>query len=365
MKDIDFDELDKAVNSLMGTIKSKPDQPPPKTLTISTTLKENEAPEYTRLQRVAEKIGSETIGIPTERTAVLPASNDSRPPAVNNMAAQPPDPSPVVPADPASTPAMPVATPPQRTAMAPRRSGRFMDVMHRSSDMKPAPSAAPSREAASVTPPVATPPPTPPDVAVPQSQTPPDAAVSGPATPAPEIESVPEPLTSPFLPDAKVEKRPLGGLAPPPDEGATSQSPSSDTYKKDAQLVPGTTDSAEIELPEELNNDLLAIETNLAVDPSDSLESSESAVSPIGSTIPAAPAHLVAPSDPASIPGQHQELPTGGEPVGGGIFDVNDYHKQPAHPAKTGHSGLWIIAIILIIIVCAAGAAAFYLLSAK
>ncbi len=46
MKDIDFDELDKAVNSLMGGVKGKPDGSESKTLTIAPTLKEGEQPAY-------------------------------------------------------------------------------------------------------------------------------------------------------------------------------------------------------------------------------------------------------------------------------------------------------------------------------
>lgn len=381
MKDIDFDELDKAVNSLMGNIKDQSDQPVPKTLNISTTLKENEAPEYTKLEQVAQKIGSETIGGPTERTAILPdTSGDDPLKTLDLTGATSTVPTPVV----NEAPVMPVAStnvetpaiPPSESngsvartqpVAARRSSGRFMDVMHPSSDMKTtaptSPSAAPSREAATIAPPSHAEDTAPEVGAEPVSndlveteaahEVSKEVSTTGTLDPL-----VPEPLSSPFLPDAKVEKRPLG--SPAPD---TSDTPDALGEHADAQLAPDATQTVE-ELPEELHDDLLAIETNLAVEEPSLPE--EVAVDSGASTPDTAGGKTeeVA-SGPASIPQQYKELPSSGDQSNGAIFDVEDYHKQPAHPAKGGKAWLWIVLIIVIIIVSAGGGAAFYLLGAK
>jgi hypothetical protein len=67
----------------------------------------------------------------------------------------------------------------------------------------------------------------------------------------------------------------------------------------------------------------------------------------------------------SSIARQYKELPNSGDQSNGAIYDVNDYHKPVAHPAKAKSGWLWIVIIIVIIVVCGAGAAAFYLLSTK
>lgn len=93
----------------------------------------------------------------------------------------------------------PDATSPAVTPPAPRPpAGRFMDVVHPSSEMRP-----PTRPM--TTSPMAPPAAFPPVVSAP---------VSMPAMVAPAPAQVPETpaLESPFLPDAKVEKRPLGSM---------------------------------------------------------------------------------------------------------------------------------------------------------
>lgn len=376
MKDIDFDELDKAVNSLMGGIKDQSDQPVPKTLNISTTLKENESPEYTKLEQVAQKIGSETIGGPIERTAILSEADEEGPTTTVELTAEKMTSGPL--AQPAS-PTVPTATvtpapetkavesspaPAARPTVAARRSsGRFMDVMHPSSDMKTSAAAgpsAPSREAATIMPPERAAASAPAIPAI-------DAPAKSPADPVePEKAVTPaEPLTSPFLPDAKVEKRPLGGApaGSDSDDGDVIDQlgASEDERQKDTQLAPNPSESTEAELPEELNDNLLAIETNLAVE--GPIEEPAPAAVPV--VLPGEEEKKPEPIGSASIPQQYQELPSSGDQSNGAIFDVDAYHKQPAHPAKTSSSWLWIVLIIIIVIVCGAGAAAFYLLGTK
>ncbi len=424
MKDIDFDELDKAVNSLMGGVKRKTDGAEAKTLTIATTLKEGEQPAYDKIRHAAEKIGSETLLSPTEKTAVLSGTADEDV-KVLSLSDKPLEPivfegantslpslttvvTPPVPPEP--------ATPKPQVVKGP--SGRFMDVMHPSSDMTSAPKNAPvaasptalpvnqasatslvvpTREPrsatiapqvvveAEVTPLVAPVPSVVPQIDTPAIvveqeqvtqpiespapaetivQTAPALPVFSPAPveispPVPVVvsKSIPvpstmptteaiEPLSSPFLPDAKVEKRPLGGAV----DVSFDETDISDFDTRymtdnsaDTQLAPPVQVNRPT-VPDELHSDLLSIETSLA----ETVESKSTASS---SESPAV----------SSTQGTAQS----DTPADGAIFDTTAYSKTVDHPKKHTSEWIWIAVIVGIILVCAAGAAAFYLLSAQ
>lgn len=429
MKDIDFDELDKAVNSLMGGVKTKSDRPEAKTLTLTTTLKDGEQPEYDKIQHAAEKIGNETLLGPMEKTAILSGAADDQI-KVLSLSDKPLTPltleevtgAPVVATQ--DTPAMPKATPEpaQASQSAPTKasSGRFMDVMHHSSDMKTMQGKAattesstkatqqaivvPSRPATpSVVQQVSTKPEhavepveTPVVDAIPVSEVPQiveqeplvtekqDVAVAAqepehvlevpgvsevqsdgvtaPQTiPQATQESVDqvEPLTSPFLPDAKVEKRPLGGSADtsPSDELdlGSLDTPYANDNSADTQLTPS--EANQTVLPDELHNDLLAIETNLA-ETMEAQEKTETA--PVSAPVDPPATEIIQATPPAV-----SSDTTDDTPENGAIFDTTDYHKTVSHPTKHTSEWIWIAVIVGIILVCAAGAAAFYLLSSQ
>lgn len=186
--DIDFDELDRAVNSLMGgsagTLKSA-DEIKPKTLSISPTLKPGEEPEYEKVDEVAKRIGNEALITDTDPTIVKNIGEISHADATQSTdsIAVTKGQSGDVQAEGASV-SVAVSTPVAPAASRPA-VGRFMDVVHPSSDMKSASTnqAAPlSAEAA-----------------------PPQVAMEKQEAPISDVE-----IASPFLPDAKVEKRPLG-----------------------------------------------------------------------------------------------------------------------------------------------------------
>jgi hypothetical protein len=369
MKDIDFDELDKAVNSLMGGLKSASDQPAAKTLNIASTLKDDEKPEYTKLEQVAKQIGSETILPPTERTAVLSEDDiDGKPQettvelAISSKIEATPAPEPAAP--------QPVQTAPVLAPPPPRpRIGRFMDVMHPSSDMK-TPGSNSNKATNSSEKPIS-------DIShvgtLIEEPIPETAVLFVEPAPAPEptpeliepapvvssLEEIvtPEPQSSPFLPDAKVEKRPLGGAVLDPFSNDGPSEPVS-VIEKDAQLAPDATVLAE-QLPEELHGDLLAIETNLADESVALPEADQQAPNDAVET------DKTTATGPASIAQQYKELPSSGDQSNGAIYDVDSYHKSVAHPAKSPSGWLWIIAIIVIVIICGAGAAAFYILGMK
>ena len=176
MKEFDFDELDKAVTSVMG----------------DNTVK-------------------------TDASSVAPASTS------NDVTRSVPDTA-------AATTVVnpPVTAPPP----ASRRTGRFMDVVHPSSDMSS--TTKPSREGVAINPPAATAPvvnDTPtveaPVVATPDLQPPVEVA---------EINAT-EPLSSPFLPDAKPDKRPLGGAESTANLESAMAAELNKTFSPDTSLL--------------------------------------------------------------------------------------------------------------------------------
>ncbi len=370
MTDLDFDELDKAVNSLMGGVKEKDTSDASKTLDISTTLAPDEKPTYGTLSQVAGRIGSEAID-KQEMTVSLGT----------NAANSPQD-----------TPVSTVATP------SSQKPGRFMDVVHPSSDMKRSNSrvvSRPSREGATIETPVATPELAPLADTVATSPVEadttleaiiPDTSSDLPVSSAPEIEldkdtpestpPPPEPIISPFLTNAKVEKRPLGGSEPtppisappidsvsPPEtkdepllespevelESALGESEHSQ-QKDDSSVMDNLTDPAKededttIHVPEEYKDELLAVEKN-----TDTVTIDDKPLTHRG---------MSEPLTVASIPKQYQEKPSSGDSKSGAIYDTDTYHKPLAHPAKKNSGWLWVIAIV-VIIALGAGAGAF------
>jgi len=441
MSELDFDELDKAVNNLMGDVPrvEPPKNDDVKTLNINSTLSDNTRPSLDELNSALSQVNG--------------------PVAQSAPAAAAPTPTPV------AEPVSPRATTPP---LAQRRGGRFMDVVHPSSDMKNAskpvltgqrqgltiqPASRPQAEETDVAPvtpdetPVVTPEPTPafafpaaadtepattapshesnsewPDPldmpgydAEPDTASPTEAAAATPVafgapalvaasdTPVDESddddddlftiddeepEDEPQPLTTPFLADAKVEKRPLGSPVVEETNDEPSHAPvlgvlvdeSTDTAKAEDQLPASPEEVAPV-LPPELQSDLMAVETDgdtttagssapatteqvapvqtpeVAAAPQATPTAEASAAAP---AVESAPASV--PTGPTSIPQQyHEEQSTGDQPTGS-IYDTDSYHQPLAHPAKTKSGWLWIIWILLLLIVGGGGAVALYFL---
>ena len=354
MKDLDFDELDRAVNSLIGgdqsqTVEAKEDTGADTTASVSTNPVDNPAP-----------------------TASVP---DSSTPSLQPLAAR-------------------------------RSSGRFMDVVHPSSDMRGSfvPPRPDSREGTTIQPSSTPPAEEPvmstsvPDVnSLPASEEPaipelvksdwPDPidfnkSFSQPADEEPAKVDLSEtsslssndttvtesddnnlpPLESPFITDAKVEKRPLGAFAdatPAPVEPATpSETPASEP---DIDLSTNAEDNPnnETPMPAELQNDLLSIESS---------EDTAEVVTP-ETSMPAGPTPVVTQSTqtsstemtaPVAITQQYVEQPNTGDKPAGSIFDVDNYHKPIAHPKKKKSGWMMIVWIVLLIIFGIGAGAAFY-----
>lgn len=271
MSDIDFDELDRAVN---GALDGKP--------TTNTTT---EAPTETPVVSLVE-----------ERTRIDPTSTPA--PSLTSTTAQP----------------AVLAAPAAR-----RSSGRFMDVIHPSSDMR---TSVAERPVAST-------------VSQPNQPTPVVEIVD-----KPEDNSWSEPLESPFITDAKVEKRPLGGVAPsevavePFDFKGLLDEPEEELLEapEPQELVEATTSSETID----------PVVTNTVTEEA-KLENAEQE-QPVG---------------PTSITQQYKEQPSSTQ-ESGAIYDTESYHQPVTQPVKKKSGWLVVVWIILLVVLGAVAGWAVY-----
>jgi hypothetical protein len=404
MKDLDFDELDRAVNSLMTNVpKSTPSasDDKEKTLDITPTLEEGSQPVFDKVEKTA------TAAV-TPQSPEVPSSAPASPPAAEHAAPRP------------GSVSLPAA----------RRGGRFMDVVHPSSDMKKTevpshvsrqgstveplkgstisemlppkpdmPTQGPTeptkvKDAESVVEPVSEPTqvtepssapsdwPDPLDVAPVEMSEKKDDEL-----PAPEVandtvvvepeEEMPAPLTSPFLPDTKVEKRPLGTAKPdtlteePEISAAPHEEKEPKTVDDPNDQLPADPTEIETPLPEELQGDLMAVEADTtheqvkqahdaATIPMPSEKNAPVVSSPVADKQPVSEPAI--PSGPTSIPQQYHEEPSTGDQRNGAIYDTDSYHQPLAHPAKKKSGWMLIVWIVLVLLVGAGGGAALYFL---
>lgn len=253
------------------------------------------------------------------------------------------------------------------TPAARRSSGRFMDVVHPSSDMRGA--SVPERSAPRDVPvkptfeetlapksvPSATPtfsePSKPAPVASADWPDPLDfqgfSLEETPRTPKPEPAPVVEesqeeapaqPLESPFLSDAKVEKRPLGAFSAndEPDELPLIEEPE-ETPLLDAP--------DEVELLEAENYTPPAVEVT-----------EEKTPEPTPAPAPIVEEH----QGPTSITQQYKEQPSTADQPSGAIYDTEAYHQPLIHAPRKKSGALVIVWIAALILVGAGAGAAVY-----
>jgi len=349
MKDIDFDELDRAVSSVLET----PADVQPAVTPTTPAAEPAEAPE------------------PAATVVETPAAAEA-----------PAEPAPVETAAAAKTP------------LAIKRRGQFMDVVHPSSDMTGKPeettttssrtttlqplsaSVVPDAEPTTTPDVETTPEPTPAaDEISPDSQPPVETVGSAPAdhaapdpldvmqtqeeaqdaaaTETSTLEDTPvdssaeetaeEPVeepapTTPFLADTEVDKRPLGAFSP--EEAPVEESAA-------APNMPVTAEP----LPPELQADVVAVEAN----PSDkSEEAGEKVVETEDKS------EAVEPGLNTSIPQQYAATESNAD-GDHSIFDTSEYH-QPIAPVKTKKRGLpgWLVALLVFFILAGLSAAGGY-----
>ncbi len=327
MTDLDFDELDRAVNSLIGdTDQSVVDK--------TNLYDDRQAPASVDVETKTEdqpETQSAEQNLPEIEPVVAPIQ-DETPSVVEPQVVQP----------------QPLA--------ARRSSGRFMDVVHPSSDMRTMNKVAarPVVNPTQSTPeelPVSTE-----DVSDQPLVTPDETETTVPDSSEDQESAV----VSPFLPDAKVEKRPLGAFAdnekPPSalndlmqEELDSSESPEASVKlveddKEPSQGIetiqqPKTENSDE--MPEELQGDVLSIETK---------ESDAEVVPEVPETQPTPTINA-----PVAITQQYVEKAQTPEVESGAIFDTDAY-QQPATTGKAHHSGWMTVLWIFLLIILGAGA---------
>lgn len=398
MKDIDFDELDRAVSSLMGSVPKEGDK---------KDTNESATPAQEPSVQSSAEVNLAPAGAQLE-SPVVPEASVLDEPQVTETAAS----------DSATTVDSAPSNQPEPSSTPPVRRGRFMDVKPTGGrdSARPAPSRPVSRQAPALQPvggeaevQSERPSVSEPAFEQPSSANQPDPISFQPETSASEAESsellnsakeqvdsilaetpqasteevdgYSEPLDSPFLPGAKVEKRPLGrpaeAAAPVVDlaselaEGGDTTPASEATQdvsdnispNKDAQLP-------EQPLPPELSSDVLSIETDsgtvadlaaASAETSPEASKPQPEVQPTAQPAPPAPAPVAA-SRPAavSIPQQYRVEPKKSEEP---QSTSTIYDAQPlSHPAKKTPGWVWVVAITVIIILGVAGGVAVYYL---
>lgn len=161
-----------------------------------------------------------------------------------------------------------------------------------------------------------------------------------------------EPLVSPFLPDAKVEKRPLGAPTTERSEvadetvtdavtDATDEAPTEGHDAQATEQFPATP------IPEELKGEIIALESSDVVT---AVTEGSATTRPVAQES----------SGPQSIPQQYTEKPSTGNQSNTPIFDTSTHTEPLAAPKKKTSILRWIIIIFLLLIVGAAGGAAFF-----
>jgi len=270
-----------------------------------------------------------------------------------------------------------------------RSAGRFMDVVHPSSDMRGRTSS--ELLTRSATPATFTPP-----VSTPKEDAPSDTTSEVPS----EAESTDwsQPLESPFLPDAKVEKRPLGAFAtressidtssdeelkleapddlrleattmPDPIDFA-AQAAALDTETEDTGSLGTSVDSAS-DAPEEITvEEVIEARTETTeVTPEAEVQEEPAPTIEVEPEVETETHHDAVPTEtaepevavgPTSISQQYEEKPSTTQ-ESGAIYDTESYH-QPLPQSAKKHSGVWTIIWILLLVILGAGAGvAFYL----
>ena len=288
--------------------------------------------EFDELDKAVASVLQPTAPVDTPSAAVTPTPDVSEEPS-EPVAELITEPITAAPAEPASQPSVPQAAP---AAPRVRSAGRFMDVVPPSTFTPHTPLPAPPERAEPLKPAVEA-------LVAPAPFEQPDpldfnglAAPEPTALPAQEA-TADEPLATPFLSDAKVEKRPLGAFSDTPkiadDEAPEVPAPdlSKPLAEEDKAVAP------DVDLPAELHTDLLSI------------EATEPAMKEEATPVP-------------SIVQQYQEKPNSDMRPSAAIYDTDAYHMPSSRPVKKRASWLVPVWIAAIVVVGGAIGAGFYFL---
>lgn len=399
MKDLDFDELDRAVTSIMNGGSSKD-----ASRSAPTSQKVDTSSESQRMAETAQ---------PFQDVVTQPSTNDTYAdlkertlelsPSLSSSVSAPADTSESLSNSPfkdtdtlsSSIERAPVAVHNLHLPKRRQSPGRFMDVVR--PQVSPTPTKV-SREGVTIGAPEklhnaqeAETPVVDADAAITVSGASPLSASTEilPSEPA----SVPPVTMTPFLSDAKVEKRPLGFQEPSPqvvEDVADDKMATASVELPTVQSPVQSSDQLEQvrsgdALPEEYQSDLMAVEASeLTRSEPDPMPTPEEQIAPKNVAPIQEPTHsqehihesvdidhrLEPPhlsnrpdstqSLTTSIPRQYSETPSTGDKESGPIFDTTTYHQPLSHPAKKKSGWMWIVWILLVIALGAACGVALY-----
>ena len=159
---------------------------------------------------------------------------------------------------------------------------------------------------------------------------------------------------SPFISGTKVEKRPLGAFSNDPTLEKTDNPDSNTASEAEKTEVQKPVNKSDGSLPEELQDDLLLIESG-----DDSTNTAEHTPSPVETKAEVVKEEVpkddskkddAKPVVPTSITQQYKEQPSTGDQSNGAIYNTDAYHKPLIKPAKKKTSWMWILWIFILII---------------
>ncbi|MGV9001550.1 MAG: hypothetical protein ACOH18_01170 [Candidatus Saccharimonadaceae bacterium] len=270
-------------------------------------------------------------------------------------------------------PVQEVVQTPRAVPAARRSSGRFMDVVHPSSDMRtrtsPAVFQAPSPKAEAETSFVPTTTTTidPPEAVSNSTDEDDDMVFDVSDIENSSVGQWSKQLESPFLTDTKVEKRPLGGVSP--ESGQILLDEPEEELLLEATALPDPIDFAAhvaaLASEKEDTGTLPEVDETEAeeqtIEQLDELKEPEASVPPVLEvSVPELPKVLEEPVGPTSISQQYTEQ-VAPQQQSGAIFDTESYH-QPLTAVPKKRSGVWTVIWILLLVILGAGAGvAFYL----
>lgn len=368
MREFDFDELDKAVSSLMNkNQKNTNDQPSSDTSTdqpVSIDTPAATTPSETNDSPASDTATSEQPS--TEVSSVTEAPVDSSSQETSSLDSEDDQT-----ADSPDEKSEDISDSAARSV--PHRAGNFMDVKHDSSNMRTS-SPATGRHGITIQPMGSSAKADKSDeTSKSKTDDSPDETVKTGDSEAPDMS------VSPFLTDAKVEKRPLGrpgsALKADKSDDEESKADTPDADIPDEVETPAPTSADEpAELPEELQPDLVSIESDIDTTATEDTEDTKSRADKkpkvdIAGELEPETEHEAGsdsiedakPTGPVSIPQQYKESPSSQPQDSGTIYDTENYHQPITHPAKKSSGWTIVIWIVLIIILgCALGAAAYF-----
>lgn len=171
-------------------------------------------------------------------------------------------------------------------------------------------------------------------------------------SPEPGQHTPESPMESPFLADAKVEKRPLG--APSDQSGEVIDVMPSQFEETQPEPAPSPEElPASDPTPQETDSEVVTIEPNSTPEANSGQDTPSSSV--------AEQLVSVESSTPTDIVPQYTESVSRDNEPSGAIYDTSAYHQPLEHPAKKRTGWMVVLWVLLLLIIgAAAGAAYFY-----